>query len=115
LAKYNPLQSRLSNNINSNSKLLHDLSQEFSKLQSGPQIKILESLELKRQRLIDFWSKGVAECFECRNGLLDAVKFYNDMTAALKRLSQDIDNFVCRRSAEAQLLTNSINKKATWL
>jgi uncharacterized protein YoxC len=108
LAKYNPLQSRLSNNINSHSKLLHDLSQEFSKLESGPQIKMLESLELKRQKLINFWNDGVNECFQCRNGLVDALKFYNDMTAALKKLSQDTDNFVSRRSSEAQQLTSRI-------
>lgn len=112
MEKYKPVELRISNNLRSHANLLNNLSKDFSALLNGSQYRQLEEADLKKENVVKNWNNGISCCFESKNSLLSAVKFYSNMTHAIDQLSSDADEFIGRRTSEAKLLIDKIEMTA---
>lgn len=64
--------------------------------------------ETKKVNLESEWNKAIRKCFECNSSLENARKFYTEMVLAVKKLANEVDEFIGRRASEAKLLADNI-------
>ena len=109
LTKYNPIQARLSSNIDAQKDYLNDLTKEFKKLISTSKgMNIMQSREQKKLDITQEWKVQYDKYKNAKDALKRGSGFYSHMKTSTDELKSKVIEFVNRRSDERLQLIKKI-------
>ncbi|KAJ1565858.1 bck1-like resistance to osmotic shock [Nowakowskiella sp. JEL0078] len=112
LAKFKPLETKISSNTSRHAQSLNELTVEFEKLkETSKNYKLIELRDYKKQEIIKEWKVAFEQWRDSKEGFKNGIQFYTDLGEIVDALKKNVMKFVERRSEERTNLIKKIEQE----
>ncbi|TPX33881.1 hypothetical protein SmJEL517_g03330 [Synchytrium microbalum] len=109
IAKFKPIQARLTANLQAHQQMLQELGNEYGRLrESSSGLKTLEARDRRKVKLVAEWREYYMRWVETREGLNRGIQFYSGLSELVDGLKDSVVTFVNKRDSERTQLVKRI-------
>ncbi|TPX40515.1 hypothetical protein SeMB42_g05962 [Synchytrium endobioticum] len=109
IAKFKPIQAKLTANLHSHQQLLQELGNEYGRLrESSNGLKTLDGRDRRKSKIVAEWREYYLKWSEIRDGLNRGIQFYSGLSELVDGLKDSVFHFVQKRDNERNQLVKKI-------